>query len=87
MYLPVTTTLLFILHILKNDDDSYVQYHYMVFKVVFKFVHENKYYNIVHSLDSFKQKLNFNFLTHVSVFELFMYVYSYCNALLARFSL
>jgi len=29
----------------------------------------------------------FIFLTHVSVFELFMYVYSYCNALSARFSL
>ena len=30
---------------------------------------------------------NYIFLTHVSAFELFMYVYSYCNALSARFSL
>jgi len=39
------------------------------------------------SLDSFKRKLKFHLLTHVSVFEQFMYVYSYCNALSARFSL
>ena len=37
------------------------------------------------SLDSFKRKLKFYFLTHVLMFELFMYVYSYCNALSARF--
>jgi len=31
------------------------------------------------------ENLHFIFLTHVYMFELFMYVYSYCNALSARF--
>ena len=31
------------------------------------------------------ENLNFIFLTHVLMFELFMYVYSYCHALSARF--
>jgi len=31
------------------------------------------------------ENLNFIFLTHVITFELFMYVFSYCNALSARF--
>jgi len=35
------------------------------------------------SLDSFKRKLKFHLFN--SMFELFMYVYSYCNALSARF--
>jgi len=38
------------------------------------------------SLDSFKRKLKFH-LFNVSVFELFMYMYSYCNALSVQFSL
>ena len=38
----------------------------------------------VRSADSLKN-LNFIFLTHVLMFELFMYVY-FCNALSARFS-
>ena len=39
------------------------------------------------SLIVLSENLNFIFLTHVSVFELLMYVYSYCNALSARFLL
>ena len=31
------------------------------------------------------ENLNFIFLTHVLMFELFMYVYHYCNALSSRF--
>ena len=37
------------------------------------------------SLNSLSENLNFIFLTHVLMFELFVYVYPYCNALSVRF--